>query len=185
MVSMDEELLAIETRRSLFEFVRKNPGFHLRELARAVNLSITLADYHLRFLERHELVSSTMDGEYKRYFPRSMPGDAAARPALTDMEKRILSLLRQPVPFRILAYLMERESATHKEILDHMPVSASTLSHHLKKMTTSGVVARPPAAERAYAVTDPRLVARLMTTYELVTAGQVDTFIRVWGEFRL
>lgn len=185
MVSMDEGVLAIETRRSLFEFVRRNPGFHLRELARAVNLSITLADYHLRFLERHELVSSAMDGEYKRYFPRSMPGDAGARPALSDAEKRILALLRQPIPFRILAHLMEREWATHKEILDHVPVSASTLSHHLKKMTATGVVARPATADRAYAVADPRLVARLMTTYELATAGQVDTFIRVWGEFRL
>jgi len=185
VVSMDEEVLAVETRRNLFEFVRKNPGFHLREIARTVNLSITLADYHLRFLEKHELLSSTMDGEYKRYYPRSMPGDATARPALTDTEKQILALLRQAIPFRILAHLMERESATHKEILDQVPVSASTLSHHLKKMTGTGVVARGEAPERSYRVADPKLVARVMTTYELASAGQVDTFIRVWGEFRL
>src|SRR3972149_6933387 len=76
----DDEILAVQARRRLCEFVRANPGFHLRELARATDLSITLADYHLRFLEKHELVSSAMDGEYKRFYPRDALGDAGGRP---------------------------------------------------------------------------------------------------------
>ena len=71
---MDKEILAVKTRKDLYDFVRKNPGFHLRELSRALGLSITLADYHLRFLERHELITSAMDGEYG-----SSPGPARAR----------------------------------------------------------------------------------------------------------
>ncbi len=182
---MDEDILAVKTRRDLFQFVRQNPGFHLREIARSLNLSITLADYHLRFLEKNELVSATMDGEYKRYFPRSMPGDQDARPALTESQKAVLSYLRQPVPLKVLAFLMERDFATHKEILEHVPVSPSTLSHHLKKMQYAGVLARAEAQEKGYRVSDPKSVARLMTTYELATQDQVDTFIRVWGEFRV
>lgn len=181
---MDEEVLAVKTRRDLYHFVRQNPGFHLREIARALTLSITLADYHLRFLEKNDLVSASMDGEYKRYYPRSLPGDAAARPALTDDQKRVLAYLRQPVPFRVLAFLMEREGATHKEILQHVPVSPSTLSHHLKKMQYAGILARLEERDRGYRVSDPKAVARIMTTYELATPGQVDTWIRVWGEFR-
>ncbi len=181
---MDEDVLAVKTRRDLYQYVRSNPGFHLREIARALNLSITLADYHLRFLEKNELVSWAMDGEYKRYYPRSQPGDVTARPALADDEKRILAYLRQPVPFRVLAFLMEREAATHKDILEHVPVSPSTLSHHLKKMQYAGILAQ--AGERGgYRVANPTMVARLMTTYDLATADQVDTWIRVWGEFRL
>ncbi len=38
---MDREILAVKTRKDLYDFVRKNPGFHLRELSRALNLSIT------------------------------------------------------------------------------------------------------------------------------------------------
>ena len=181
---MDEDVLAVKTRRDLFQYVRQNPGFHLRELARALNLSITLADYHLRFLEKNDLVSWTMDGEYKRYYPRSLPGDATARPALSDDQKRLLAFARQPVPFRVLAFLMEREAATHKEILERVPVSPSTLSHHLKKMQYAGILAR--ADDRAgYRVADPPAVARLMATYDLATADQIDTWVQVWGEFRL
>jgi len=182
---MDEEVLAVKTRRDLFQFVRENPGFHLREIARALGLSITLADYHLRFLEKHELVASVMDGEYKRYYPRSVPGDTDARPALTEDQKQILAYLRQPVPFRVLAFLMERESATHKEILEHVPVSPSTLSHHLKKMHLAGILGRTISGDRGYRVANPKAVARLMATYDLATADQIDTFIRVWGEFRV
>ena len=181
---MDEEVLAVKTRRELYQYVRSNPGFHLREIARVLNLSITLADYHLRFLEKNELVSWTMDGEYKRYYPRSLPGDAAARPALSDDEKRVLAYLRQPVPFRVLAFLMEREAATHKEILEYVPVSPSTLSHHLKKMQYAGILAR--VEDRGgYRVANPHGVARIMSTYDLATPDQVDTWIQVWGEFRL
>ncbi len=181
---MDEDVLAVKTRRDLYQYVRSNPGFHLREIARALSLSITLADYHLRFLEKNDLVSWSMDGEYKRYYPRSQPGDMGARAALSDEEKRVLAYLRQPVPFRVLAFLMEREAASHKEILEHVPVSPSTLSHHLKKMQYASVLAR--AADRAgYRVANPRTVARIMSTYELATADQIGTWIRVWGEFRL
>ena len=113
-----------------------------------------------------------------------MRAPAEARPALTEDQKRILAYLRQPVPFRILAYLMEREAASHKEILEHVPVSPSTLSHHLKKMQYAGVLAR--AEERGgYRVASPTMVARLMATYDLATPDQIGTWIRVWGEFRL
>jgi predicted transcriptional regulator len=182
---MDKEILAVKTRKDLYEFVRRNPGYHLREVSRNLNLSITLADYHLRFLEKHELITSTMDGEYKRFYPRSTPGQADARPALTDPERQVLAFLRQPVPLRVINVLMEREAATHKEILEHVPVSPSTLSHHLKKMQAAGIVDRVVLGERGYRIVQPKSVARLMSTYELATPDQIDTFIRVWGEFRL
>jgi len=182
---MDREILAVKTRKDLYDFVRKNPGFHLRELSRALNLSITLADYHLRFLEKHELITSAMDGEYKRFYPRSTPGQAEARAALTEAEKQILAFLRQPVPLKVIDFLMEREGATHKEILEQVPVSPSTLSHHLKKMQAAGLIEHGDPTERRYRVVDPKAVARLMTAYELATPDQIDTFIRVWGEFRL
>ena len=181
---MDEDVLAVKTRRDLYQFVRRSPGYHLREIARSLNLSITLADYHLRFLEKNELVAASMDGEYKRYYPRSQPGDAESRPALSDFEKRVLAYLRQPVPFQVLAFLMGRESAAHKEILDHVPVSPSTLSHHLKKMQGAGILAQAASRDRGYRISDPKSVARVMATYDLATADQIDTFLRVWGEFR-
>src|SRR3972149_11175592 len=84
-----EEILAVQTRKALYEFVRARPGYHLREIARATNLPITLSDYHLRFLEKHELVTSVMDGEYQRFYPRYPMGDPAAKPALSDRGKAL------------------------------------------------------------------------------------------------
>jgi len=178
-----DEVLAVRARRALYEFVRASPGYHLREIARATNLSITLADYHLRFLERHDLVSSTMDGEYKRFYPKYALGDAGARPALTDRQKVTMGFLRQSVPLQAISFLMERESALHGEILMHVRISASTLTHHMKKLLRAGIVARDPALR--FRVADGKEVARLMVTYEIARTDQIDAFLRVWGEFRL
>ena len=70
-------------------------------------------------------------------------------------------------------------------ILEQVPVSPSTLSHHLKRMQASGVIDRAEGKERGYRILQPKTVARLMATYELATADQIDTFLRVWGEFRV
>src|SRR5438128_8631506 len=104
---MDREILSVKPRKDLYDFVRKNPGFHLRELSRALNLSITLADYHLRFLEKHELITSAMDGEYKRFYPRSTRGQAEVRSTLPGAEMLILALLRQSAPLKLVAVLRE------------------------------------------------------------------------------
>src|SRR2546423_12143477 len=112
MASKDEGILAVQTRRDLYDFVRQNPGFHLRELSRALNLSITLADYHLRFLERHDMITYSMDGEYKRFYPRFTPGLSDSRPALTDAGRQILAFLRQPVHLRDITFLIARDDAT-------------------------------------------------------------------------
>ena len=177
-----EDVLAHDTRRRVFELVRKVPGAHLREIARVLDLSITLVDYHLRFLAKHGLVSFTMDGEYKRCYPRYAAGDAESKAALDDMDKRILGFLRQRVPRAVLLRLLEVEEAPHKDLLGVAGVSPSTLSHHLRKMVLAGLL---ESAASGYRIVDPLRVARLSVTYDIATPDQVEAFQRVWGEFRV
>lgn len=176
------EVLEHETRRRVYELVRAQPGVHLREVARQLALSITLVDYHLRFLAKHELVTFVSDGEYKRCYPRYAPGDPEAKPALDEADKRLLGALRQRVPRAVVLRLLEVEEASHGALLPVAGVSPSTLSHHLKKLVQAGILL---PTERGYRVADPRRAARLSVSYDIATPDQVEVFRRVWGEFRM
>jgi predicted transcriptional regulator len=50
-----EEVLENETRRRIYRFVNRNPGLHLRELQRQLNIPLSSLDYHLDYLVRKGL----------------------------------------------------------------------------------------------------------------------------------
>src|SRR5947209_13343285 len=83
------------------------------------------------------------------------------------------------------SFAMARAGPHNREFIDHGPITPSNLPQHLKKIQAAGLVEHADRTERQYRVVNPKSVARLMTAYELATPDQVDTFIRVWGEFRL
>ncbi len=58
-------------------------------------------------------------------------------------------------------------------------------AENLRVARRRGIIDRAERKDRGYRVVDPKSVARLMATYDLATSDQIDTFIRVWGEFRL
>ena len=178
-----KDVLAHETRRGVYELVRRQPGMHLRDIARSLDLSITLTDYHLRFLAKHDLVSFQMEGEYKRFYPRYHPGDPEAKAALDESDKKVLAFLRQRVPRAVILRLLETESGRHRDLSDATDVSPSTLSHHLRRLVQAGILFQAPG--RVYQLVNPRRAARLTATYEIATEDQVETFLRVWGEFRV
>ncbi len=42
--------LELETRRTIFEFIRQNPGSHLREIQRRLGLPIGVLNFHIQNL---------------------------------------------------------------------------------------------------------------------------------------
>ena len=64
-----EKALALETRRKLFEEIRRFPGIHFRELKRRTGLAIGSLQYHLDVLCKTRLVRAEKRGKFVRYFP--------------------------------------------------------------------------------------------------------------------
>jgi len=92
-----DDILKLETRRELYQLILKNPGLHLREIKRRMNISLGSLQYHLKYLEKYDFINSKNDQKYIRYY---------AKEKIDRRDKEILNLLRQDIPLKIILLLL-------------------------------------------------------------------------------
>jgi predicted transcriptional regulator len=173
---MDEPVLELETARKIYECINKNPGFHLREIQRQLdNIPTGTLQYQLTRLEKDNLITSKIDGRYKRYYISGKIGSTG---------KVILSALRKDVQRRIILYLLLNPSAKHKDILNQFDLSPSTISFHLKNLTKNGIVTqRKVGREVEYLVPSEKDVVEIIMAHKPTFLDRlVDEFAKVWEE---
>lgn len=153
----------------------------MREIQRELDLSIALAEYHLRVLERAGLVTSTTQEGYKRYYPAPEEGGRG----LGGQERRVLGVLRQAIPLKVTLLLMRDGRATNKEMAEALGLSPSRLSFHVKKLLGAGVVRRLPRSEgRGYELEDPETTLRLLVAYR-PPPDVLDECTELWEDLGL
>lgn len=152
---MPHDPLELETRRRLYQHVVRHPGKYLRELQRDTGLAMGSLEYHLSALGGAGLVTVLQDGN-KRFFPAEMD----------RRDKRILVLLRQALPRRVLLALLERSPRSKADLAAGLAVAASTLNYHLGHLAEAGLVgAGRDGREATYEVADEAAVLRLLVAY--------------------
>jgi predicted transcriptional regulator len=172
---MGDGALELENRRRIYRLVSKFPGIHMRDIQERLGLSMGVLEYHLNYLEKEQILSTETDGYRKSFFLRS---------DVQHCDKATLALLRQEAPRRIIIFILLRQKAAFKEILDEMRTSKSTLSFHMRKLTDAGLVASERVGrELSYTIREPEVAARLIITYkESFLDSVVDRFVDAWLE---
>ena len=145
----------------------------MREIGRELDIPMGTLEYHLHFLVKANLLTTRTDARYTRYF---------ATGELSRREKDVLAVLRQKVPRQIAAHLLLEPGSSHGQLLTKFALSASTLSFHLKKLVTAGIVSQEKSGrENLYRVVEPELVARVLIQHkESFFDDVVDRFAGVW-----
>lgn len=126
-----EDVLELETRRKIYDVLRKNPGVHLSKIADLLQMRVSHVEYHLNFLEKHDMITVEKVTGYKRFYIKGTIG---------VQDKQYLSILRQKTLLHIILFLLKNKTVQHKDILENVPVSASTLSYHLNKLVKYDIV---------------------------------------------
>ncbi|HEV8360348.1 MAG TPA: winged helix-turn-helix transcriptional regulator [Candidatus Thermoplasmatota archaeon] len=122
-----ENVLENDARRAIFEYIKTNPGCHLRETASSLGLSTTNVLWHLRKLEESNLVSSKKLEGYKVFYPVE-GGVEAKRMGLA------LAVLRNPNATQILGIIARTPGVHQREIARMLGVNHGTVRWHLKKL---------------------------------------------------
>ncbi len=167
-------LHAEATRDLLAELVRSFPGLHVQELARQAGMSKQLAGYHLRLLVQDGRLQELRDRDHLRYFTLDEAG-------MTNEDRGIIVLLRQPHLLNLMLILLETKAATNGDLAEATGLSKSTVSHHVAHLVGAGAV-QSTRNGLGFELADPRLVRRMLLRWQPPTTI-TDKVADVWGRF--
>jgi predicted transcriptional regulator len=170
---MQEDLLALSRRRTIYEYVLKFPGTYIREMERALSLSLGDLQYHIHKLEQGGIISSHEEGKRKRYFVNHV---------VKYQDRDIISILRLKTPRRIVLFLLSSPNSTFKEILSEFPFTKGALSFHLKKLSKAGILQKSKREkENIYSIMDENRIGEILITYRSsILDNTLDSVIDVF-----
>ncbi|TMI46124.1 winged helix-turn-helix transcriptional regulator [Candidatus Bathyarchaeota archaeon] len=157
--SIAETVQLEDSRRvQILEFIKANPGSHLRGIKRELNLAMGVLQYHLRRLEKDQSIISRRRGLYKRFYKRL---------DFEVEEQEILGVLFQETERDLLLYLLKTPDATQKELSEFAHISASSTSWHMKRLVEAGLVKSRRQGSFVYYVAkgDPVKILTLLKSY--------------------
>lgn len=162
-----------EIRERIYYLVSKNPGLHLSKIAELMDIRISLLEYHLKYMEKHdEIIAVKEGGYYKRYYTKDS--------GVGYQDKKIIELLRQEIPLKIVVFLLKNPNSKYKEIQEYLGISAPLLTYHLNKLTENGIVNAPSYTSKEYSIADKKEITRLLKKYRMHAV--IDGFKDVWSD---
>ena len=167
-----------ELRQNIVTLLLRNPGLNLTTIAEHMGMSAQLAEYHVLYLERNDLVVGIKEkgAYYKRYYVTS--SEVGAR------EKKIVALLRQENILRIVLLLLKKPNVQHKQLAELLAITPSTLSYHMNRLELYNIVeVTTYGREKGYRIHNKKemtsIIRRCVT--DIITEGFKD----IWSDLNL
>lgn len=158
MTITEKDILNLTKRKKIYTLLLKNPGLYLREISRKLNIPKTTTNYHLRYLERKNLIKSEIKGKYTRYYAGNDIG---------LIEKNILKHLRNDISRRILFLTFIYNEMYVEEIGMALDIPITTVIYHLKKLRKCELLSSYRYKRRiTYFITNRNYVYDLFIKYE-------------------
>lgn len=169
-----DEILENERRRKIYAVIEANPGIHLRELQRVLNIPLATLEYHLSYMARKKIVHGETVGHYKRYYTKPLDPE----------DKKVLSALRQKRMREIVLIILANKKVKYQFLLDYFKLPRSTLSFYLKYLVDNSILARDKIGyENLYTVQDEDKVAKVLIAYKSSFLDTlVDKALSTWME---
>lgn len=141
----------------ILKFIQGNPGMHLRQIKKELQLSLGTIQYHLTLLEKSGRIVSERRYFRRTYFPVG---------TFEKNEKSILKILKRGNLKTILLFIMEKKNPTQTDIANGVDLSNSTVNWHLKYMLENKIIYEIRDGKfKRYQVWDGKTIIKLMKDY--------------------
>jgi DNA-binding transcriptional ArsR family regulator len=130
-----KNVLRNRKRREIYNFVVNFPFSHFRRITRMVGVGPNEGSWHLRILEKMGLVKSEYFGRYLIYHANNSGHNDSRgnRPA---------SLIQNSNATKIREYLSRNQGVKITHVARALMMNRNTVSYHIKRMQTRGLVER-------------------------------------------
>jgi predicted transcriptional regulator len=145
-----------ENRKRIYDYIKKNPGAHLRMITRELEMGMGATQHHLDILEKSGKVKSRRINIYRHYYAIEV----------LDAEHNILAFLRQETAMDILTYLMEHPKSTQSDIINFKGFSAPTISWHMSRLEEAGLISSiKDGRTTRYTIVNMQSISAALKTY--------------------
>ena len=152
-------------RARIYEYIRQNPGIHLRGLSSEMQVKMGTLRYHLNVLRKNHKIAVSCDISSVRFYENNG--------TYSSEEQQIHKHIRNVTTQKILMVLLEHSDATRQDLADAAGVAGPSVSWHMKRLAedhiviphrkgrvTSYVIPEPVAGYLARQVRQPSAYAR-------------------------
>ncbi len=120
-------------RSQVYDLVKGSPGVHFMDLADQVPFGWSTLNYHLRVLEKNEIIFRIKDGRYARFFDRQSGTYANGR-------KELVAALKNDTTAAIAKHIVRHPGIAQCDIAEKFGIAASTVSWHIRRLHGAGLV---------------------------------------------
>ena len=124
-------ILKLQIRQNIYNYILKHPGLHLRELIRKLKIPEGTLRHHLNYMEKQRIIISNHKDRYTRYYVKF---------AIGSKEKKIIHFLRQDTPRNIILYLITILGASQIELSKQLEKHPTTIEFHIKKLLNAEII---------------------------------------------
>ncbi len=122
----------LTTRAMVVQYVVLNPGAYLRELSEDLQLPMGVVQYHVNVLLKSGQIEDFRNGRYRRFFAAGTYG---------DLEKKVISVMKQDTPKKIIDLLMNgTHTVSHTQLAEKIGITSQDLTWHMARLKALGIV---------------------------------------------
>jgi predicted transcriptional regulator len=163
-----------DSQSNILIVLSNNPGIRYKELARQTGMANGVLTYHLKILDQTGFINKFKQDKITRYYPVDIP----------KKDLKIISHLRVHSERDIILFMLEHDSCTFNEIVEHLGKAPSTTSWHLKRLCSDSIVGVHYGEYNIYRIVDEKSVNEMFHKYnESLTDKVVNNFIEISDEF--
>jgi len=177
---IDDITLDNPKRSTLYVMISRDPGITFRELSRKVNYSVGTLQYHLRILQKEEIIRKEIkNGERSYYSFETRSSDDGSR--IFDEKYRLSGVQRD-----ILSVITENPEISQNEIVKALEINRFMLHYHLKILSDRDlIIKRRTGREVRYSIIDEEEMKRklLLKLIDELLSDKIDeqTYHRLKG----